>query len=438
MANKEKIKKQQKDKSKLEALRSLMSSFTLTVGAILVASVIIPKSPVASIESVRVFQTEIVYQVEVTDEDHALDLSTLKVVLDGQLEDYSYPLDLGMNVGVFDNLRPNTSYQLSIYGSKGFGQERLASMRVVTKANSGGAIISYELIDTIDYFLSYQVNVLLNDDEGLYSEVNLYYAYKYPDEEINFYEVIPIIDSNQIIELFDVPNEHTEVHLYLEATLQLGGTLILDELTFNVPFNLQTSFYLNQLTSSSLQYQFYKDYYYTDNVTYQAKLYFGHMLVKEQSLDDTSLDSHYHGSMIDFKGLKKNTDYKVIITSTYVNPYTKRTETKILHEEEIKTLGDYTVDYEITHYENYSEVYIFVNDPNHYFQIPYYSIYQIDDGQSFYLDGQSFSFTPDGNGKYVSFIIDHPGITPYQLIIGIRNQNDYTINQIIIDQLIEN
>jgi hypothetical protein len=115
-----------------------------------------------------------------------------------------------------------------------------------------------------------------------------------------------------------------------------------------------------------------------------------------------------------------------------------RTETQVLHEEEIKTLGDYSFEYEITHFENYSEVYIFVNDPNHYFQIPYYSIYQIDDDISHYLDGQSFSFTPDGNGKYASFIIYNPGIIPYQLVIGIRNQNDYTINQIIIDQLIKN
>ena len=438
MANREKFKKQQKDKTKLETLRTFMSSFTLTVCAIVVAAVIIPKSPVAAIKSVRVFQTEIVYQVEVTDQDHALDLSTLKVVLDGQLENYSYPLELGINVGVFDNLRPNTSYQLNVYGSKGFGQERLASMRVVTKTNSGGAIISYELMDTFDFYLSYQVNVLLNDDEDIYSEVNLYYAYKYPDDMIDNYETIPITESHQVIELLDVPNEHTEVHLYLEATLKSGGTTLLDELTFNVPFHLQTSLYLNQLTSSSLQYQFYKDYYYTQNVVYRAKLYFGHMLVDEYILEDSGLDTHYHGLYINFKNLKKNTDYKLIISSTYTNPYTQRTETKILHEEEVRTLGDYSIEYEITHYETHSEVYIFVIDPNHYFQVPYFTIYEIFDNVPFYLDGESFSFTPDGNGKYTSFIINHPGIYPYQLVIGIRNQNDSTINQIIIDQLIEN
>ena len=438
MANKEKIKQRQKDKRKLESLRSFMSSFTLTVGAVVVASVLIPKSPIASIESVQVFETEVVYQVEVTDEDHALDLSTLKVVLDGQLESHSYPLELGMNVGVFDELSPNTSYFLNVYGSKGFGDERLAQMRIVTKASSGGAIISYELIDAFDFFLSYQVNVLLNDDEGLYSEVNLYYAYTYPEEENITYDVIPIIDTNQIVELYDVPNEHTNVNLYLEATLLEGGTIILDELVFSVPFQLSTSLYIDQITSTSLSYQFYKDYYYVEGVTYQAKLYFGYMLVKELIIEDSGIGTHFHGSLIDFTGLKKDTDYRVVVSATYMDPSTKRTETAILHEEEIKTLGNYTIEYEITHYEMYSEVFISVVDPNHYFQIPYYTLYEIDDGIEFFLDGNSFSFTPDGESKFVTFMIYHPAVTPYQLVIGIRNQNDFTINHIIIDQLIEN
>jgi hypothetical protein len=387
---------------------------------------------------VSVFQHEIVYQVEVTDEDHALDLSTLRIVLDGQLENYSYKLELGMNVGVFRDLRPNTGYHLHVYGSKGFGEERLASMRVVTKASSGGAIISYELIETIDFFLNYQINVLLHDDEGIYSAVNLYYAYLYPEEVVDTYLMIPIVESNQTIELNDVPNEHTEIHLYLEATLLEGGTMILDELRFHVPFNLQTSLYVNRITSSSLHYQFYKDYYYVDGVTYQAKLYFGQMIEKEFTISNDEMNSHYHGSLLDFTGLKKDTDYRVVISSSYMNPYTKRTETSILHEENIKTLGNYTIEYEITHFETYSEVYIYVVDPNHYFQVPYFTIFEIDDGMTFYLDGASFSFTPDGIGKYASFTLNTPLVTHYQLLIGVRNQTDFSINHIILDQLIEN
>ena len=134
------------------------------------------------IEDVKIFETDVVYQVLVTDEDEALDLSSLKIVLDGQLEDYTYPLSLGLNVGVFEDLRPNTGYQLQVYGNKGYGDEKLAAMRVETNDSSNGAIISYELIDALDFYLNYEVDILYSDPNGLYQEINLYYTYLYPNE----------------------------------------------------------------------------------------------------------------------------------------------------------------------------------------------------------------------------------------------------------------
>ena len=57
-----------------------------------------------------------------------------------------------------------------------------------------------------------------------------------------------------------MPNEHTKIHMYLEGVLVEGGMVILDELTFYVPFELSTYLYLDQKSNSNLHFQFYEDY----------------------------------------------------------------------------------------------------------------------------------------------------------------------------------
>ena len=437
MANKETYKKQQKDKKRYETLRTFMSSFTLTAIVVVAVAISIPKSPIAVIEDVKIFETDIVYQVLVTDEDEALDLSSLKIVLDGQLEDYTYPLSLGLNVGVFEGLRPNTGYQLQVYGNKGYGDEKLASMRVETNDNSNGAIISYELIDALDFYLNYEVDILYSDPNDLYSEVNLYYTYLYPDEESQFYDVIPITSEKQTIELFDVPNEHTKIHMYLEGVLVEGGEVILDELTFYVPFELSTYLYLDQKSNTNLHFQFYEDYYFTEGVTYQAEIYYGHMLIDETEIV-SSIDVMSHdGATFNFSNLKKDTTYKVVVNATYIDPYTLREETIVLHEEEHMTLADYEIIYDINETDEAYEIYMYLNDPNHYFQVPYYIIYDLSEGFPIYYEEMMYDFIPDGDGKYVEFIINKPDLEHYQLIIGTRGQMDMTINQIIYDEIIE-
>ena len=174
-----------------------MSSFTLTAIVVVAVAISIPKSLIEVIKDIKTFETDIAYQFVVTDEDEALDLSSLKIVLDGQLEDYTYPLSLGLNVGVFEDLRPNTGYQLQVYGNKGYGDEKLASMRVETNDSSNGAIISYELIDALDFYLNYEVDILYSDPNDLYQEINLYYTYLYPVNNHNFMKLFQLQMRNK-------------------------------------------------------------------------------------------------------------------------------------------------------------------------------------------------------------------------------------------------
>ena len=84
MRDKFKYKKQFKKKSRLEILKSWMTSFVITASAVIVAVVVIPASPKAEIKNIQVFQDQIVYQVEITDDDNAIRTGTLEVILENQ------------------------------------------------------------------------------------------------------------------------------------------------------------------------------------------------------------------------------------------------------------------------------------------------------------------------------------------------------------------
>ena len=437
MDKKEKYKKQKKDMRRYEAIRSFISSFTLTAIVVVAVATNLPKSPIATIESIKTFENEIAYQITITDEDQSLRLDSLEIVLDGQLDDYSMPLELGTNVGIFENLRPGTSYQLEVYGSKGFGQEKLTAMRVETKASSNGAIVSYELTEEVDTFYTYEVDVLKNDYENQYATINLFYAYLYPDEEPQFYQMVEIIEQLQTIELSDVFYEYRSIHLYLEAELINGEFLILDELTIYTPIHLSTDVFLDKKTANSLQFQFYMDYYFVENITYTAKLYDNKMIVDEMTITPDFQGFHHDGVILYFDNLRKDVDYRLEISSTYIDPSTKREETILLNTIEALTLSYYHIDYEVFRFEENLEIYMHLDDPNHYFQIPYVIIYEIVDGQKFYYSESSIEFTPTTDGKEATLEVIYPDLEHYEMIIGVRNQSDYTVDHIIIDEIYE-
>ena len=437
MDKKEKFKKQQKDMKRYEAIRSFISSFTLTAIVVVAVAVAIPKSPVAVIEDISTFESEIVYQVTVTDEDEALDITSLEIVLNGQLETYTEHLDLGMNVGVFDNLRPNTSYYLEVYGSKGYGKEKLTSMRVKTKASSDGAITSYEMTSETDMFYTYEIGILLSDQEQLFQNVYLYYAYVYPEEEPQFYNMIEVFESTRTLELLDISYEHERISIYLEALLIDGETQILDELTIYTPVSLSTDIYLESKTKSSLSFSFYSDYYFTEEITYTAKIYDHKVLVDEQLIDIDQTMFYHDGLKITFNKLRKNVEYKIEIWSHYVDPQTKREVSVLLHTLNEQTLDDYDIEYEIEYFEGQVDVNLFLNDPNHYFQTPYVIIYELIDGQKYFYSETTFEFIPSTIGKTSTFEFLYPNLSEFEIVIGVRNQMDYTIDHMIDDQIIK-
>ncbi|MCF7930728.1 MAG: hypothetical protein K9L02_04360 [Acholeplasmataceae bacterium] len=426
MNSKSKFKEKIRKRTRLEILKSWMSSFVITASAIIVAVVTIPSSPKAEIIQVQVFKNQVVYQVEVTDADNAIDLNTLEIILTNQFEYYKYPLQLGINIGEFSELKDGTTYQMSVQGSKGFGQEILATKEIVTQPNSGGAIIKYSLIDTQNQFdTQYEVETIIYDDLDEYVSVDLVYGVIGVDEIEPFeYYYLPVPDGSSSHILDQIFQMNGKIYVYLEATLLNSEKLILDEIYLNIPISFEAYYYIEQVTDTTIVLSVYPDFSLLEDVTYEFKLSKDGYPVatKTASKDDLDDNQMHYGIEITFDQLRKNTIYQVDLKVTYTNPYTLAKETQTYESQVLKTLGAYTYEVDVVEYDLYYEVMITVVDPNHNFQIPYYYVYEIHDEFEWFISSGTFGFTPMDGYKTVTFTIDKTASIPYRIDIGLRNE----------------
>lgn len=429
--------KRQKDnnasiRKQYEIIKTWMSSFVVTAVAAVAVVTIIPSSPKANIIKAEALTHEIIYQVSVTDQDQALDLETLVVVLENQLEYYETQIPLGESAGYFDYLNANTEYRLSVYGSKGFGQERLDTVLLTTKETVGGAILGYQITGDI-YDAIYMVDVMIRDPESIYSQVMLYYGFSWDPDSPMQYQQIMITQPYQTVELMQIFT-NDPIHIYLEGMTSQGPEL-LDELWITPAFTLSSSLYLDRIQQSEAYLILYPDPHQAIDVIYQIEVYRGDQLIHDfDVISDLSMGYYQE---IPVLALMKNTTYMFVGKARYINPQTLREETQILYEEEVTTLGDYSIDFDISEAQGFIEVTITVVDPNHYFQVPYYDIFDSSGEHSMYIGGEIFDFIPTVNNKSVSFSIPIASVTGYQLIIGIRNQQNYMIRHILYDEIYE-
>lgn len=418
-------KKNEETKRRFEAIKDLMSTFAMSTVAVVAAVTLIPASPKAEITKAVALNEEIIYQVKVTDEDNALDISTLSVVIENQLEFYEQSISLGESSGYFDNLENDTQYRLSVYGNKGFGQERLDTLMITTKAKLGAMILSV-IPETNQHSTSYSVDLAINDPNSLYTSVKLYYGYKWEHNSEIEYSSIDVTSSRMTIELFDIFTLEP-FHIYLEATTS-EGTQLLDEIWVTPPFELYAFIYMEYITNNKASFSVYSDMD-VGNISYQMNIYKNKLLIRTDQI--TLEESNYEDKSFVIEHLSPNTNYTFECIALYTNPQTLRKEESTIYKEEITTLGDYLYTYHIDEIDDYIEVTIVLDDPLHNFQYAYYEVYDTSDEFNMYIDGETYPFTANMNDKSTSFIISLPSTSSYQIIIGIRNQNDFTIKEII-------
>lgn len=429
--SKSKRKKNEETKRRFEAIKDLMSTFAMSTVAVVAAVVLIPASPKAEIVKAVALSEEIVYQVNVTDEDNALDLSTLYVVVENQLEYYEQPIGLGENSGYFADLEYNTEYRLSVYGSKGFGQERLDTLMITTEAKIGGTILSVTT-ESIDYETNYFVDVSIYDPDAIYSSIILYYGYRWEQDPEIFYSSIDITSPFMRVALSDIYTSEP-IHIYLEGTT-VDGTELLDEIWVTPPFELYASVYQNYVNSQTIGFYLYNDMR-VDNIEYVMNIYKNNILIRSEQI--VLEGSTHEGSEFEINGLFPDTTYTFDCTAIYTNPQTLRKETVSIYQEEIVTLDTYSYEYTVEEFDQYIEVTIVVTDPNHYFHYAFYDSFDTSGEYLIYLMSESIPFVNNGATKSATFIIYLPSTETYKITIGIRNQSDYMIKQIIDNIIVE-
>ena len=423
--SKSRRKKNEESKRRFEAIKDLMSTFAMSTIAVVAVVTLIPTSPKAEVIKAVALSEEIVYQVNVTDEDNALDLSTLFVVLENQLEYYEQSISLGENSGYFDNLEYNTEYRLSVYGNKGFGQERLDTLMITTVEKVGGTILSVTP-DTSNPSTSYLVDVSVYDPNSKYISINLYYGYSWGHDSEFQYSSIPVTSARMNIELLDIFTSDV-FHIYLEGTTT-EGTELLDEIWVTPPFELYASLHMNYNNNEEISFFLYTDMG-IDNISYEMNIYKDDLLIRTEKI--ILEEGEFEGNDFIIGGLSPNTTYTFECVATYTNPQTLRREQDIIYQEEIITLDVYTYDYSVETFNDYIEVTIILNDPNNYFQYAYYESYDTSTDFDIFLNSETYLFNGSGNDKSITFTLPLPTTSAYRITIGIRNQLDSSIKQII-------
>ncbi len=418
-------KKQEEFQRRYDVLKNAMSMFAMSTVAVVAAVTLIPSSPKATIIETTPLETEISYQVEVTDEDNALDLDTLFVVLENQFDYYEQPITLGTQTGYFDQLETDTEYRLSVYGNKGFGQERLATKFITTTPEVGATLFNVSF-DTEFEASTYYVDIRVYDPEHLYTDLTLYYGIKYYESEEIIYSSIPITGNNEMIELHDIYIDES-MHLYIEGTVD-SENVYLDERWITPPFHLHASLYMDYLSSEEVGFYLYNDF--NIDVDYIMYVYQYEFLVEETviSLND-SMD--HHGSSFTVTDLEIDSTYSFVCIARYIDPQTLRMTEVTIYEEELTTLPEYSYTYDVTTFDTYIEVSITLTDTFDIFQSSYYEMYDTTDEFSNWIGGETYFFTIDQDSKTITYQIQIPDTDHYRIIIGIKSDTDHYKKQIV-------
>lgn len=323
------FQKKLKQRTKFDLVRSIVQAFTLTVVAVVAVTVFIPKSPIASFDKIKAFSHEIIYQINVTDEDQVLENDQLILVAESQYERIEQIIKVGQNYGSFKDLRQNTEYQIKAVYDKGFGEEVLVKEVVNTSSELVAAITNVNEPDYLNQNNFYMFEITYGDTRN-YSNFQIKYAIKYEDYsgEI-YYNYITLANLENSFELTFYPEYKSSLIVILEATYE-NKTVELDSLEVKAPFTLYGSMYLMSLEENVAEVAVYKEGYFDFEIKYIVEVYKNDRLVNEYKLS-SGLETEHDETLL-IRNLSYDTDYYLLFKAFYKNPDTLRDEHLLLDE----------------------------------------------------------------------------------------------------------
>jgi len=412
----------------------------MTVAVVVVAAVVVPKSPTGSILSVDAFTNVITYTVNITDEDNAILTDTLCLRLENQIEVYDKQLSLGMNSGIYEGLNPNTEYTIKILANKGYGLEVLDRTTLKTAERTGGAITGFTLLSEEDaWSLDYSLNYFISDPFDEYKQISLRYGviFAHSTETVSYLSLTLDELLTEIL-VQGIFNENVEISVILEATKQNDEVIELDNLTFHTPFRIYSSFGIEHVTNDSVSVYVWPESVEGIDIEYDIVLSRLGYVIDKQTVEPFSYEdeqqSQFESNEITFEGLIPEKEYTVSLIARYSDPYTMAEVEKVLGFEDFTTTPDFDYEIEVIDHDDHYAVTITVNPEDAIYDFAYFYTYVNVDGFYQYYEYSSYNFEIIDNHLEISFIIYKPENPNYRIIIAIGDQESY-INYVVLNRI---
>jgi len=410
-----------KKKSKYELIKSLLQAFTITVVSVVVVIAFIPKSPLASFDQVKAFSHEVIYQVQISDEDNVVQDDILKIVLENQFHKYEQNITIGQNFGSFKDLEKNTQYQLKVVYDKGFGEEVLAKTLVTTTNDLVAAISDINLIELQEYLVTYELNLIYGDLTG-YQNLQIRYGTDFGGEYPISYNSISLLSYPASMTIEFQGYSASEFVIILEGTFE-GNQVIIDEYRIKKPFKVSAFMYLEFYNDREVAFGLFGDVDHEHEIRYLMEVYQNNTLVRTIEYDLHEESYHSHDSYYIIDKLKPETEYHFVFKAKYQNPESLRMEELIIGEETITTLS--ALVYEIDVIENEFNYQVTITVNQELFDIAYYDYYYLETDYYYYYKGDSYYFVEEQGVYTVTFIIDKETFADFYINIALESTGNY-------------
>jgi len=437
--DKVKLKKREENQKRSNVLKNWFSSFFMTVGVVIVVVAFVPKSPQVTIESIQEFSQEVLYRVNVVDEDLAIIEDSLVISLENQFEHYEQPLVLGVTTGVFSNLTETTVYTVKVLADKGFGLEVLSKQQITTKDVLGAGVISNLLTSPPEsQTLNYQISTYASDP---FDEVQAFYldVYTISENELDPYSYLlgryPLQEGISSVELSGIYSSNLTLQYQIIGVTDTGEQIFY-EYTFHTPVVLWASLYLNQVTFNTASFGAYVEVIPGLDIQYEIRLYRHGKLIDTIDVTPHGFDDHMqqessHGYT--FEGLTRSTLYDVELVAMYTDyntyVYTETTIQSLTFE----TTRIYQYTASVTETETGFVVQVDGMDPDNVFNQVTFTIYQgyEMDGEMYYYyyTSTTFDLFYDGDNSFRHEVIDKQIFMYYRIVVSVNDSEIYEVYQ---------
>lgn len=426
--------KQEENRKKSEVLKNWFSSLFMTVGVVIVVVAFVPARPIATVEKLTVFPSEVIYQLQIEDPDAAIIEGTLEVECTNQMESHRFPADLGRQTGIVSGLTENTFYEFIVYADVGFGAAELYRTSFRTSQGFAAAISTIDIVDEpSDYEIIYSFSTMVYDP---YDEYTAYYLDVYSFDPFYQYDQrlqrIDILEGSQTSSLSQPLYHNMSIRLELIGVNEFGE-LLLDTYSFVTKTEVFASFYVSQVATDAIYFSVYSESTLITDLELTVYLYQGSRRIDSFVVPPSTheFEQMSESALYSFKNLVQDSDYRLVLWAKYTDPTTLETIETEVSSIETKTLKPYSVS--ITYTEDDLNYYVTItgSDPAMQFDQVFYYTYHDNFGVLEFMNYNAINVTREGDSFLATFTISKPVIEHYVIEIYIGSVDQYEINTLV-------